>query len=114
MTRVCIGKLNNAKLLRLEKEKVEEEMRRQQRPKELLHHLRPVRKNLLKSLLVHERDKEESMALVVYFQVLGFSFFSRNNANKETPATLTTLKRTPGISPLACPLRPNPAIKTSS
>ena len=29
-------------------------------------------------------------------------------------ATLTTLNRTPGISPTAWPLRPNPATKTSS
>ena len=29
----------------------------------------------------------------------GFSFFSLYRANKETPDTLTTLNRTPGISP---------------
>uniref|UniRef100_T1IUW1 Uncharacterized protein n=1 Tax=Strigamia maritima TaxID=126957 RepID=T1IUW1_STRMM len=45
---------------------------------------------------------------------LGLSFFSLYKANNETLATLTTLKRTPGMSPTACPLRPNPATKTSS
>ena len=45
---------------------------------------------------------------------LGFSFFSFHRANRPTPETLTTLKRTPGISPLALPLRPNPARRTSS
>mmetsp|Transcript_1761 Transcript_1761/g.5783 ORF Transcript_1761/g.5783 Transcript_1761/m.5783 type:complete len:269 (+) Transcript_1761:270-1076(+) len=44
----------------------------------------------------------------------GFSFFSRYRAMRATPDTLTTLKRTPGMSPTACPLRPNPAISTSS
>lgn len=45
---------------------------------------------------------------------LGFSFFSFHRASRPTPETLTTLKRTPGISPFALPLRPNPAIRTSS
>jgi len=45
---------------------------------------------------------------------LGFSFFSFHRALKPTPETLTTLNRTPGISPLALPLRPKPAIRTSS
>ena len=44
----------------------------------------------------------------------GFSFFSFHNAVKPTPETLTTLKRTPGISPLALPFRPKPASSTSS
>ena len=44
----------------------------------------------------------------------GRSFFSRYNAHNETLATLTTLKRTPGISPTAWPLRPKPAMRTSS
>uniref|UniRef100_A0A452T8F9 Ubiquitin-like-conjugating enzyme ATG10 n=1 Tax=Ursus maritimus TaxID=29073 RepID=A0A452T8F9_URSMA len=35
-------------------------------------------------------------------------------AKRETLATLTTLKRTPGMSPTAWPLRPNPATRTSS
>src|SRR5436853_5412075 len=45
---------------------------------------------------------------------LGFSFFSFHRASRPTPETFTTLKRTPGISPLALPLRPNPARSTSS
>lgn len=49
-----------------------------------------------------------------YIYDLGFSFFSFHKANKETPETLTTLNLTPGISPLALPLLPKPANKTSS
>jgi hypothetical protein len=45
---------------------------------------------------------------------LGFSFFSFHRADRPTPETLTTLNRTPGISPLALPLRPKPARRTSS
>lgn len=45
---------------------------------------------------------------------LGFSFFSFHSALRPTPETLTTLKRTPGISPLALPFRPKPANSTSS
>jgi hypothetical protein len=45
---------------------------------------------------------------------LGFSFFSFHSADSPTPETLTTLNRTPGISPFALPLRPNPARRTSS
>ena len=45
---------------------------------------------------------------------LGFSFFSFHNADRPTPETLTTLKRTPGISPFALPFRPKPARRTSS
>ena len=44
----------------------------------------------------------------------GFSFFSFQRARSPTPETLTTLKRTPGISPLALPLRPKPEMRTSS
>lgn len=44
----------------------------------------------------------------------GFSFFSFHSANRPHPETLTTLNRTPGISPLALPFRPNPASSTSS
>lgn len=44
----------------------------------------------------------------------GFSFFSFHSALRPTPETLTTLNRTPGISPLALPLRPKPASRTSS
>jgi hypothetical protein len=35
------------------------------------------------------------------FYERGRSFFSRYNAHNETLATLTTLKRTPGMSPTA-------------
>jgi len=45
---------------------------------------------------------------------LGFSFFSFHRASRPTPETLTTLNRTPGISPFALPLRPKPASRTSS
>ena len=51
-------------------------------------------------------------AVVLYD--LGFSFFSFHSADRPTPETLTTLNRTPGISPFALPLRPNPASRTSS
>ena len=44
----------------------------------------------------------------------GFSFFSFHSANRPQPDTLTTLNRTPGMSPFALPLRPNPASRTSS
>merc|ERR1719221_948940 len=44
----------------------------------------------------------------------GFSFFSRKRAPRPQPATFTTLNRTPGISPTACPRRPDPEISTSS
>eukprot|EP00964_Phaeocystis_antarctica_P094714 scaffold61357_cov75-Phaeocystis_antarctica.AAC.5 len=47
-------------------------------------------------------------------QLRGFSFFSRYKASRATPDTLTTLNRTPGMSPTAWPFRPNPAISTSS
>lgn len=42
----------------------------------------------------------------------GLSFFSLYKAHRDTFATLTILKRTPGISPTAWPLRPKPATKT--
>lgn len=54
----------------------------------------------------------EGKAEVVYD--LGFSFFPLYKANKDTPDTLTTLKRQPGISPLDLPRLPKPEIKTSS
>merc|ERR1719215_2502138 len=44
----------------------------------------------------------------------GFSFFSRYKAPRPQPATLATLNLTPGMSPTACPRRPNPEINTSS
>ncbi len=42
------------------------------------------------------------------------TFFSFQRASRPTPETLTTLNRTPGISPLALPRRPKPEIRTSS
>jgi hypothetical protein len=45
---------------------------------------------------------------------LGFSLMFLYKAKRETPAVLTTLKRTPGISPLDLPFLPNPEIRTSS
>jgi hypothetical protein len=42
------------------------------------------------------------------------TFFSFQRARRPTPETLTTLNRTPGISPLAFPRRPKPEIRTSS
>lgn len=42
------------------------------------------------------------------------TFFSFHSASRPTPETLTTLKRTPGISPFALPRRPKPEIRTSS
>ena len=48
------------------------------------------------------------------FYDLGFSFFSFHSADRPTPDTFTTLNRTPGISPLAFPLRPKPERRTSS
>jgi hypothetical protein len=53
-------------------------------------------------------------ALTARAQERGFSFLPLNSASSDTPATLTTLKRTPGISPTAWPRRPNPAMSTSS
>merc|ERR1719305_1721060 len=44
----------------------------------------------------------------------GFSFFSLKRAPRPQPATFTTLKRTPGMSPTACPRRPKPEMRTSS
>jgi hypothetical protein len=55
--------------------------------------------SIRKNLLLYER---------------GFSFFSFHSADRPTPETFTTLKRTPGISPFAFPLRPKPARRTSS
>lgn len=77
------------------------------------------------------RKRRTRRKLVLYD--LGFSFFSfqrlkvillagvekpsaweKTYAERPTPETFTTLKRTPGISPLALPFRPKPASKTSS
>ena len=42
------------------------------------------------------------------------TFFSFHSARRPTPETLTTLNRTPGISPFAFPFRPKPEMRTSS
>ena len=42
------------------------------------------------------------------------SAFPLNSAMTDLPLIWTTLKRTPGISPTACPFLPNPATVTSS
>jgi len=44
----------------------------------------------------------------------GFSFLPFHKARRLTPETLTTLNRTPGISPTLCPDRPKPETRTSS
>ena len=56
----------------------------------------------------------EASAKEAQFYERGFSFFSLKRAARPTPATFTTLKRTPGMSPLALPLRPKPEMSTSS
>ena len=53
-------------------------------------------------------------AFIIKIYDLGLSFLPLYKAKRETLATLTTLKRTPGMSPTAWPLRPNPATRTSS
>ena len=53
-------------------------------------------------------------AFIIKTYDLGLSFLPLYKAKRETLATLTTLKRTPGMSPTAWPLRPNPATRTSS
>ena len=58
--------------------------------------------------------KENERNVVRLFYDLGFSFFLFHNASNDTPATLTTLKRQPGISPLDLPRLPKPATNTSS
>jgi hypothetical protein len=55
-----------------------------------------------------------SQDLDLTLQVLGFSFLLRKSASSDTPATFTTLNRTPGRSPTECPDRPNPEMRTSS
>lgn len=58
--------------------------------------------------------KKQGEAFAVRVYDLGFSFFSLKRARRDTPDTFTTLNLTPGISPTACPFRPNPAMSTSS
>ena len=53
-------------------------------------------------------------AFIIKIYDLGLSFLPLYKAKRETLATLTTLKRTPGMSPTAWPLQPNPATRTSS
>ena len=53
-------------------------------------------------------------SFIIKIYDLGLSFLPLYKAKRETLATLTTLKRTPGMSPTAWPLRPNPATRTSS
>ena len=59
-------------------------------------------------------DRNAVIHALSFLYERGFSFFSFHKAERPTPETLTTLKRTPGISPLALPLRPNPERRTSS
>ena len=72
--------------------------------------------SLLPSIVFSMRHHRSCLTLSphVCFYDRGFSFFSFHSALRPTPDTLTTLKRTPGISPLALPFRPNPASRTSS
>jgi hypothetical protein len=73
----------------------------------------PVSQAVLRSVSrVHDRNAFIHALSFLYER--GFSFFSFHRAERPTPETLTTLKRTPGISPLALPLRPNPERRTSS
>lgn len=58
--------------------------------------------------------KDHGVNIVKLFYDLGFSFFLFHNASNDTPATLTTLNRQPGISPLDLPRLPKPATNTSS
>ena len=60
------------------------------------------------------RDRKAVIHATSFLYERGFSFFSFHRAERPTPETLTTLKRTPGISPLALPLRPKPERRTSS
>ena len=53
-------------------------------------------------------------AFIIKIHDLGLSSLPLYKAKRETLATLTTLKWTPGMSPTAWPLRPNPATRTSS
>ena len=53
-------------------------------------------------------------AFIIKTHDLGLSILPLYKVKRETLATLTTLKRTPGTSPTAWPLQPNPATRTSS
>ena len=73
-----------------------------------------VTKNIYISQASHWLDNFFLLLHVQEVYDRGLSFFSLYKAHRDTLATLTTLKRTPGISPTAWPLRPNPATNTSS
>ena len=62
-------------------------------------------------LLLHGNESEDTMEEGEHIY---HTFFSFHRARRPTPDTFTTLKRTPGISPLALPLRPKPEMRTSS
>ena len=62
----------------------------------------------------HPRPTQSAGLLCQIMRGRTFSFLPRNSASRDTPDTLTTLKRTPGISPTAWPRRPKPAMSTSS
>ena len=53
-------------------------------------------------------------AFIIKIYDRGLSFLPLYKAKRETVANLTTLKRTPGMSPMAWPLQPNPATRMSS
>ena len=53
-------------------------------------------------------------SFIIKIYDLGLSFLPLYKAKKETLDTLTALKWTPGMSPTAWPLEPNPATRTSS
>ena len=53
-------------------------------------------------------------SFIIKIYDLGLSFLPLYKAKKETLATLTALKWTPGMSPIAWPLQLNPATRTSS
>ena len=53
-------------------------------------------------------------SFIIKIYDLGLSFLPLYKAKKETLATLTVLKWTPGMSPTAWHLEPNPATRTSS
>lgn len=57
-----------------------------------------------------EEDEYNDSSMILF----KLTFFSFHKARRPTPETFTTLKRTPGISPLALPLRPKPEMRTSS
>jgi hypothetical protein len=75
---------------------------------------RPVSQAARSSVSSIAHDRNAVIHALSFLYERGFSFFSFHRAERPTPETLTTLKRTPGISPLALPLRPKPERRTSS